>query len=383
VPFSMSARNHSNSSPSHAVTMRSMFAKEGIRYNLWPSLRGRTFARNGTAPFFYNMILPMTPGKESGSSHSQRVTRWRVWHSPWAARAAQHARGIGDLLKETGSAWVDDDAPTMGAALAFYAIFSFAPVLIVATVIGGMAFGRQAAQGEILNQFQAVVGPSGATIIRTVLQSANRPALGSLAGIIAVGTVLIGASGAFTELHDALNKIWKVPPRPESIWVFTMRQRFLSFGLVLGTGFLLLLSLALSAALAASEKFLGQLLPAPAFLLESGNFLLSFGAITLLFAMLFRVLPDTEIAWGDVWVGAAVTSLLFTIGKMLIGFYLGRSTLASAYGAAASLVVVLVWVYYSAQIFLLGAEFTRIYALQRGSKAEPASGPRLEKMGAA
>jgi membrane protein len=279
------------------------------------------------------------------------------------------------LLKEAGSAWVADSAPSQGAALAFYTIFSLAPVLIVVIAVAGAVFGREAAEGEILRQIQALVGHAGAVTIQTVIERADRPALGIIASSAGLLTVLLGASGAFLELQDDLNKIWKVKPRSESFWVCAIRKRLVSFGLVLGTGFLLLVSLALSAALAVVGTFMGHLLPIPAFFLECLNFLLSFAVITLLFAMIFKILPDSQVAWGDVWIGAAVTSLLFTIGKMLIGLYLGKSSVASAYGAAGSLVIVLVWVYYSAQIALLGAEFTHIYANTRGSRVEPASRP--------
>jgi membrane protein len=268
-----------------------------------------------------------------------------------------------------------DNAASQGAALAFYTIFSLAPVVIVAIAVAGAVFGREAAEGEILRQIQALVGHAGAVTIQTVIQKADRPALGIIASMIGLLTVLVGASGAFLELQDDLNKIWKVKPRSERFWVCALRKRLLSFGLVVGTGFLLLVSLALSAALAAVGTFMGHLLPIPAFLLESMNFLLSFAVIMLLFAMIFKILPDTPIAWGDVWIGAAVTSLLFTFGKMLIGLYLGRSSVASAYGAAGSLVIMLVWVYYSAQIALFGAEFTRVYTNKHGSRVEAASRP--------
>ena len=315
----------------------------------------------------------------SGSLHMRRQGRRIILDFPGAAAA--NAKVAWALLKEACYAWVADNAPSLGAALAFYTIFSLAPVLMVATAVAGVVFGREAAEGEILRQIQALVGHTGAAAIQTVIQSANRPGFGTIASAIGLGTVLLGASGAFVELQDALNKIWRAKPRPESILICTIRKRFLSFGLVLGTGFLLLVSLALSAGLAVAGKFMGHLLPAPPFLFESANSLLSFGVITLLFAMIFKVLPDTEIAWGDVWIGAAVTSLLFTIGKLLIGLYLGRSTLASVYGAAASLVIVLVWVYYSAQIVLLGAEFTHIYANKHGSRVEQMSRSRLEASG--
>ena len=194
------------------------------------------------------------------------------------------------------------------------------------------------------------------------------PRLGVIAATIGIVTVLVGASGAFVELQDALNQIWRVPRRPESIWVGAIRKRFWSFGLVLCTGFLLMLSLVSSAALGAAGKLMEHLLPKPVFLVEAVDFLLSFGAITLLLAMIFKFVPDTEVAWSDVWIGAALASLLFTIGKALIGFYLVRSTVASAYGAAASLVILLVWIYYSAQMLLLGAEVTHVYANKHGSR---------------
>jgi membrane protein len=272
------------------------------------------------------------------------------------------------LLKEACSAWLEDNAPSLGAALAFYTIFSLAPVLIVAIAVAGLAFGQRAAEGEVLRQIQALVGETGARAVQAIIQSANRPALGVIATTIGIVTVLVGASGAFVELQDALNKIWRVPRRSESIWVGAIRKRFWSFGLVLCTGFLLMLSLVSSAALGAVGKVMDHLLPKPVFLLESVDFLLSFGAITLLLAMIFKFVPDSEIAWSDVWIGAALASLLFTIGKALIGLYLVRSTVASAYGAAASLVVLLIWVYYSAQILLWGAEVTHVYANKHGSR---------------
>lgn len=277
------------------------------------------------------------------------------------------------LLKEACSAWLEDNAPSLGAALAFYTIFSLAPVLIVAIAVAGLAFGQRAAEGEVLRQIHILVGETGARAVQAIIQSANRPALGVIAATIGIVTVLVGASGAFVELQDALNRIWKVSRTSENIWMGAIRKRFWSFGLVLCTGFLLMGSLVLSAALGAVGKLMEHLLPKPLFLLESIDFLLSFGAITLLLAMIFKFLPDTQIAWRDVWIGAAVASLLFTLGKVLIGLYLVRSTVASVYGAAAFLVILLVWIYYSAQILLLGAEVTQVYATKHGSRVEPVS----------
>lgn len=289
---------------------------------------------------------------------------------PAASRESANLNVTYDLIKESCSAWVEDDAPSLGAALAFYTIFSLAPVLMVAMAVAGLVFGHQAAEGEILLQLQVLVGETGARVGQTFIQGADRPVLGVVASTIAIGTILVGASGAFVEFQAALDKIWRVKRRSESFIFGVVRKRFLSFGLVLGTGFLLLASLVLSAALGAVGKFMGTLLPGPVFLLELVNSLFSFGVIMLLLATIFKFVPDTEIAWRDVWIGAAVASLLLTIGKVLIGFYLGRSTLASAYGAAGSLVIVLIWIYYSAQILLFGAEVTHVYANKYGSRAK-------------
>ena len=271
------------------------------------------------------------------------------------------------LFKKACSAWSDDDAPSMGAALAFYTIFSLAPVLIVAISVAGLAFGQKAAEGEFARQLQSLVGTTGARAIQAILRSANRPALGIMASAIGMGTLLVGASGAFVELQDALNKIWKVQCRPGGVWLRVIRERFLSFGLVLGLGFLLIVSLVVSAALGAVGNYLAPLLPWPVFMLESVNFILSLGVIALLLAMIFKFLPESDIAWSDVWVGAAIASLLLTIGKALIGVYLAKSTVASAYGAASSLVIILTWIYYSAQIVLFGAEVTHVYAHDHSS----------------
>jgi membrane protein len=267
------------------------------------------------------------------------------------------------LLRQAGAAWLDDDAPTLGAALAFYTLFSLAPVLIVAVSVAGLVFGDKAAQGEIVRQFQGLMGTQGATAIEIILQSTNRPGLGVLATALSLIAILVGASGAFNELQDALNIIWKVHST-KSFWRVALRHRVFSLGLVVATGFLLLTSLVITASLSAAERLVGTLLPISIVVLQSMNFVFSFLVITLLFALIFKLIPDTIIPWRDVWMGSAVTSLLFTMGKVLIGFYLGHSALTSAYGAAASLVVFLIWIYYSAQILLFGAEITHVYALK-------------------
>jgi len=278
------------------------------------------------------------------------------------------SKALGALLKQAGTAWLADNAPRLGAALAFYTLFSLAPVLIVAVSVAGFVFGEKTAQAEIVRQFQGLMGTQGATAIETILQSTNRPALGVFATMLGLLAILVGASGAFNELQDALNTIWKVDSRTKSFWTVTLRKRFFSLGLVVATGFLLLTSLFVTAALSAAERLVGNVLPMPVLLLQSLNFVFSFAVITILFAVILKFIPDTKIPWRDVRFGAAVTSLLFTVGKVIIGLYLGHSALTSAYGAAASLVIFLIWIYYSAQILLFGAELTHVYALKYGSR---------------
>jgi membrane protein len=261
----------------------------------------------------------------------------------------------------------------MGAALAFYAILSLAPVLIVATAVAGLGFWQKAAEAEALRHLQSLLGETGAGILQNAILSAKRPALGAIAGMIGVITMLVGASGAFIELQDSLNKIWRVERKSGSVLSSAMRQRFLSFSLVLGTGILLLFSLISSTALAAVESFMGPLLPWSIFFWGSIDFIFWCGLIALSLAAIFKLLPDTEIAWNDVWLGAAIASLLFTTGKMLIGLFLAGSAAGSTYGAASAPLVVLAWIYYSAQIFLFGAEMTHVYANKHGSRIKSGS----------
>src|SRR6202040_2753835 len=270
---------------------------------------------------------------------------------------------VAALLRQACAAWLADNAPRLGAALAFYTLFSLAPVLIVAVSVAGFAFGDKAAQGEVVRQFQGLMGTQGATAIENILQSTNRPGLGVLATALGLLAILVGASGAFNELQDALNIIWKVNST-KSFWRVGLRPRVFSLGLVVATGFLLLTSLVITACLSAAERFVGTLLPISIIVLESMNFIFSFVVITFLFALIFKLIPDTTIPWRDVWTGAAVTSILFTVGKVVIGSYLGHSAFTAAYGAAASLVVFLIWIYYSAQILLYGAEIPHGYALK-------------------
>jgi membrane protein len=262
------------------------------------------------------------------------------------------------LAKEAVRAWSDDYAPSMGAALAYYTLFSIAPLLLIVIAVAGFAFGAEAARGEIFEQLSGLMGASGAQAIEDLLRSADRPGAGTLAMLAGVVTLLMGATAVFGELQNSLDRIWRAPARKQQQgWLNLVRSRLLSFGMILAIAFLLMVSLALSAVLSAIGEW--RLLDTAA----------SFALVTLLFAAIYKIIPRVRIAWRDVWVGAAVTAALFALGKFLIGLYLGKSSVASAFGAAGSLVAVMVWVYYSAQIFLLGAEFTRLYAHARRMRA--------------
>ena len=282
-------------------------------------------------------------------------------------------KSIFKLIKQAFSEWQQDKASMLAAALAYYTVFSIAPLLVIAIAIAGAVFGQDAAQGEIVSQINQLVGQEGAEAIEMILANADRPELGSLASIISVVVLFIGASGVFAQLQEALNTVWNVEAKPNAgIWEF-IRKRLLSFGMVLAIGFLLLVSLVLSAILSGIGKLEINLLPGFTPLWQLVNFVISFGSISLLFALIYKYLPDAKIRWKDVWVGAIITALLFTIGKSLIGLYLGRGSLGSAYGAAGSLIVFLAWVFYSAQILLFGAEFTQVYARKYGKKILPDS----------
>jgi membrane protein len=267
-------------------------------------------------------------------------------------------------------AWFDHNASSLGAALAFYTIFSVAPILIIAVAIAGYVFGPDIAQTELLSQLRALTGDAGATAIRELLASAHYSDKKGIAAAIGIVTLVVGATSVFGELQNALERIWQTPPQPKSVgWWRFVRARVLSVGMVMGVGFLLLVSLVVRAALAAFGGWLGAFLPRLEIVLPVVDLLVSFGMTVLLFAMIYRYVPRESIPWGDVWIGATVTALLFTIGKHLIGIYLGKSSFNSAYGAAGSIIVLLLWIYYSAQIFLLGAEFTRVFAYEYGSRS--------------
>jgi membrane protein len=279
-------------------------------------------------------------------------------------------RSVWPLLKKSVRAWLDDYAPSMGAALAYYTLFSLAPLLIIVIAIAGFIFGQEAARGEIVTKLGGLIGEGGATAVQELLMSANRPSSNLFASIVGLVTLFVGATSVLAELQLSLDRIWRVPVvRQPSGVLGIVRARVLLFGVVAAMGFLLLLSLVVGAALAALDKWGATLFPGALVLLQAVNLAVGFGITACLFAVAYRILPRARITWSDVWIGAIVTAVLFTIGSYLIELYLGRAGLSSGFGAAGSLVIILVWVYYSAQIFLLGAEFTWVYAHSLGSRA--------------
>ena len=280
------------------------------------------------------------------------------------------AKAFREMLVKSFFRWQADKASRMAAALAYYAIFSIAPLLIIVIAITGFVFGEAAARGEMVAQMQSLVGAEAAAAIEAMIQNASRFRSGLTATLIGIVSLLFGASGVFTELQSALDTIWEVTPKGS--WRDMIKSRFFSFLMVLGIGILLLASVVASTMLTALASLLRALLPAFAYLHLLLNVLLPFVIITLLFAVTYKTVPDVKIAWRDVWTGAAISSFLFTVAKLVLGIYLTHSRLGSAYGAAGSLMVLLFWVYFSAQIFLFGAEFTRVHANHFGSRCESA-----------
>jgi membrane protein len=278
-------------------------------------------------------------------------------------------RIFGGALK----AWWDDDALRLGASLAYYTLFAIAPVLVVATAVAGMVFGAEAVRGEIVGQLDQLVGREGALAVQALLEGASQRREGILATVLGGITFVIAATGAFLELQAALNTIWRVKPNPGANLTGFLLDRVRSFGLVVAIGFLLMVSLAVTAALAALSAWLESRSPAVPVVWATVNVLVSLAVTTALFALLYRFLPDVRLRWRDVMTGAFVTAGLFTVGQQLIGLYLGQSSVASSYGAAGSVMVLLLWVYYSCQILLFGAEFTRVYALRHGARPKPES----------
>jgi membrane protein len=270
------------------------------------------------------------------------------------------------LIKQSVSAFIDDEALTRGAAIAFYTVTSIGPVLFIVVAIAGLVFGEDAARGAISDQLGGLMGQQGSELLQTAIQSASQRSSGILAAAVGIGTLVITASGVFTEMQQTLNVIWRAEPRGTTISRL-IRARAVSLGLVGALGFLLLVSLVISTLLSALSDYINAYLPSGHLILQTLTFLISFSLITLLFGAIYKVLPDKKIEWHDVLIGAFVTALLFTFGKLLISLYIGSTAIASSYGAAGSLIVVLLWIYYSAQIFLLGAEFTKVYASHHGS----------------
>ena len=281
-------------------------------------------------------------------------------------------RSLGEwwmLVKSAASAWIDDYAPSMGAALSYYTIFSLAPLLLIVIAVAGLVFGPDAVRGEIFGQLQGLMGADAAKAIEGILASVSKPAEGITATVIGVVVLVIGATSVFGELQDALDRIWRVPVQADSggLWKL-LRTRLLSFGMILGIAFLLMVSLVLGAVMAALGKWWSGAFGGWEVLAQAVNALVGFGVTAVVFAMIYKFMPRVKVHWRDVWPGAIVTSMLFTVGKLLIGLYIGKAGVASGFGAAGSLVVILVWVYYSAQIFLIGAEFTWVYANKFGSR---------------
>jgi membrane protein len=272
------------------------------------------------------------------------------------------------LFKSAGSEWSNDNAPRLGASLSYYTIFSLAPVLLLVISVAGLVLGEKAAQGRIVDQLSGLLGPEAAKTVQSMLEKTSHHGSGILATVIGAVMLVVGATGVMIELQDALNVVWKVVAKPGRGIKGIIRDRLLSFGIVLGFGFLLLVSLVLSAAVALLDSWMGSFMPGwivVGYLLSYG---LSLGVVAFVLAAIFKILPDVKITWRDVWVGALVTSVLFHLGKFGISLYIGKASVASTFGAAGSLAVLLVWVYYSSQIVLFGAEFTRVYADQYGTR---------------
>lgn len=274
-----------------------------------------------------------------------------------------------NMVKASLSAWLEDYAPSMGAALSYYTVFSLAPLLVIVVSLAGLVFGTEAVRGEVFGQISGLMGPEAAKGVQDMLASFSKPSTGAFGTVVGVVVLLIGATTVFGELQDALDRIWRAPVRQKTsgIWAL-VRARLLSFGMILGVAFLLVVSLVAGAAISALGKWWGGWFEGWEVLAQFINVVLGFALTTAVFALIYKVMPRVKVGWGDVWVGAAVTALLFTVGRFLIGLYIGKTGVASGFGAAGSVAVVFVWVYYSAQIFLVGAEFTWVYAQRMGSR---------------
>ncbi|MBA3709532.1 MAG: YihY/virulence factor BrkB family protein [Planctomycetes bacterium] len=274
------------------------------------------------------------------------------------------------------SSYFADKVPRLAAALSYYTVFSVAPLLVIAISIAGLVLGAEAARGQISHEIQGLVGKQSAEAIEAMIEHSSKPSSSIIAASIGLLTLFFGAMGVFGELQDSLNTIWEVKAKPGAGIRGFLRSRFLSFAMVFGIGFLLLVSLLLSAGLGAVNGYLQSLWPELAHVLSVANIVVSFALVTVLFALIYKVLPDVHLRWSDVWIGAAATSALFSVGKSLIGWYLGNSAIGSTYGSVGSLVVFLIWIYFSSQAFLVGAEFTKAFARTYGSHVRPKSNAR-------
>jgi membrane protein len=277
------------------------------------------------------------------------------------------------MLKEAAKDWNDDNASRLAAALAYYTLLSIAPLLVVSVAVAGLAFGQEAARGEIAREIGSIVGAEAARAIQTVLSHAQAPSAGIWSTAIGLVVLLLGASGVFNELASALNTIFDVTSKPGQGALGFLRHRFMAFAMVLAVAFLLLVSLILSAGLSAAGHFFASYLPGGELVWQLANFAIGLAVSTALFASIFKIVPDVDVAWRDVWVGGLVTALLFSIGKLLLGLYIGKSAATSSYGAAGSFVALVIWVYYSTQVFFFGAEFTQVYARRFGDAIRPSA----------
>ena len=287
-------------------------------------------------------------------------------HASWKERLMN----TGTLLKEAAQQWSDDEASRLAASLALYTMLSIAPLLVIAVSVAGLVFGEEAARGQISQQLGTIVGPQAGQAIEGLVANASTPSSGIIGSIVGIGIVLVGASGVFGELQSALNRIWEVKPRPGRGLAGMIRDRFFSFAMVMGVAFLLLVTLVVSAALAGLTGYFKGMIPFPA-LWEILNTLIGVGVTAVLFALIFKLVPDVKVAWKDVWVGGLVTAIAFAIGRIALAWYVGRSATVSPFGAAGSLVALIVWVYYSAQILFMGAEFAQVYASRYGARIVP------------
>jgi membrane protein len=293
------------------------------------------------------MAETLTPG-------GSQIRIYPVWLQGWVS-----------MCTKAVYAWLDDRAPTMGAAIAFYMVFSLAPILVIVIAVAGFVFGQEAAEGALFGELAKLVGPDSAGAVQAMLRSASSTRSGVIATVVGIGTLIATSTAVFSELQAALNLIWKVPAAGNLGVAHFLKSRFLSLSVIVIIGFLLLVSLVASTALIAFSDYLDRTLPNFSIIIYIIHYAISFGFTTVFFAFIFKILPDYPVEWYDVWLGAALTSLLFTIGKHLISLYIGSSNMASSYGAAGALIIVFVWVYYSAQIFLLGAEFAKAHGDQR------------------